>query len=32
VIKKIFLAWIISLPAAGLFTVAIYFILRLVFL
>ncbi|MDH5705266.1 MAG: inorganic phosphate transporter [Candidatus Aminicenantes bacterium] len=32
VIKKIFLAWIISLPAAGLFTVVIYFILRLVFL
>jgi PiT family inorganic phosphate transporter len=32
VIKKIFLAWIISLPAAGLFTVAIYFILKLVFL
>ena len=32
VIKRIFLAWIVSLPAAGLFTIAIYFILRLVFL
>ncbi len=29
VLKKIFSAWIISLPAAGLFTVAIYFILSL---
>jgi PiT family inorganic phosphate transporter len=29
VLKKIFLAWIISLPAAGLFTVAIYFILSI---
>jgi PiT family inorganic phosphate transporter len=32
VIKKIFSAWIISLPAAGLFTVAIYFLLRFIFL
>jgi len=32
VIKKIFSAWIISLPAAGLFTVAFYFLLRLIFL
>ena len=32
VIKKIFLAWIISIPAAGLFTVVIYFILKLLFL
>ena len=31
VIKKIFLAWIISLPAAGLFAVAIYFILSFLF-
>jgi PiT family inorganic phosphate transporter len=31
VIKKIFSAWIISLPAAGLFTIAIYFILTIVF-
>jgi PiT family inorganic phosphate transporter len=31
VIKKIFSAWIISLPAAGLFTVAIYFILTILF-
>lgn len=32
VIKKIFSAWIISLPAAGLFTVAIYFILTILFI
>lgn len=31
VIKKIFSAWIISLPAAGLFTVAIYLILTILF-
>jgi PiT family inorganic phosphate transporter len=31
VIKKIFSAWIISLPAAGLFTAAIYFILTILF-
>jgi PiT family inorganic phosphate transporter len=31
VIKKIFSAWIISLPAAGLFTIAIYFILTILF-
>jgi PiT family inorganic phosphate transporter len=31
VIKKIFSAWIISLPAAGLFTIAIYFILSILF-
>ncbi|NIO49768.1 MAG: phosphate permease [Candidatus Aminicenantes bacterium] len=31
VIKKIFSAWIISLPAAGLFTAAIYFILSILF-
>jgi PiT family inorganic phosphate transporter len=31
VIKKIFSAWIISLPAAGLFTVAIYLILCILF-
>lgn len=31
VIKKIFSAWIISLPAAGLFSVAIYFILSILF-
>lgn len=32
VIKKIFSAWIISLPAAGLFTVVIFFLLRFIFL
>jgi len=32
VIKKIISAWLLSLPAAGLFTVAIYLILKLVFL
>jgi PiT family inorganic phosphate transporter len=32
VIKKIFLAWIISLPAAGLFSVLIFFLLRFIFL
>jgi PiT family inorganic phosphate transporter len=32
VIKKIFSAWIISLPAAGLFSVAINFILTILFL
>jgi PiT family inorganic phosphate transporter len=32
VIKKIVSAWIISLPAAGLFTVAIYFILTILFM
>jgi len=31
VIKKIFSAWLISLPAAGLFSVAIYMILKLLF-
>jgi len=31
VIKKIFSAWIISLPAAGLFSVAIYLILSILF-
>lgn len=31
VIKKIFSAWIISLPAAGFFSMAIYLILKLVF-
>jgi len=31
VIKRIFSAWIISLPAAGLFSVAIYFILTILF-
>jgi len=31
VIKKIFSAWIISLPAAGLFSVTIYFILSILF-
>ncbi len=31
VIKKIFSAWIISLPAAGLFSIAIYFILTVLF-
>lgn len=31
VIKKIFSAWIISLPAAGLFSIIIYFILKLLF-
>jgi PiT family inorganic phosphate transporter len=31
VIKKIFSAWIISLPAAGLFSVAIYLILTILF-
>jgi PiT family inorganic phosphate transporter len=31
VIKKIFSAWIISLPAAGLFSIAIYFILSILF-
>jgi len=31
VIKKIFSAWVISLPAAGLFTVVIYFILTILF-
>jgi len=31
VIKKIFSAWVISLPAAGLFTVGIYFILTILF-
>ncbi|UCC40362.1 MAG: inorganic phosphate transporter [Candidatus Aminicenantes bacterium] len=31
VIKRIFSAWIISLPAAGLFSVAIYFILTFLF-
>ena len=32
VIKKIFSAWIISLPAAGLFSVVIFYLLRLFFL
>ena len=32
VIKKIFSAWVISLPAAGLFTVVIYFLLKFIFL
>jgi len=32
VIKKIFSAWIISLPAAGLFAVAIYLILKFIFI
>jgi PiT family inorganic phosphate transporter len=32
VIKKIISAWLISLPAAGLFTVAIYFILTILFI
>ncbi len=32
VIKRIFSAWIISLPAAGLFTAAIYFILTILFI
>ena len=32
VIKKIFSAWIISLPAAGLFSIAIYFILTILFI
>lgn len=32
VIKKIISAWVISLPAAGLFTVAIYFILTILFI
>ena len=31
VIKRIFSAWIISLPAAGLFSIAIYFILKFIF-
>lgn len=31
VIKKIFSAWIISLPAASLFSIAIYFILSMLF-
>jgi len=31
VIKKIFSAWIISLPAAGLFSIAIYLILSILF-
>ena len=31
VIKKIFSAWVISLPAAGVFSVGIYFLLRLLF-
>jgi PiT family inorganic phosphate transporter len=31
VIKKIISAWVISLPAAGLFTIAIYFILKILF-
>ncbi|NOR22306.1 MAG: phosphate permease, partial [Candidatus Aminicenantes bacterium] len=31
VIKRIFSAWIISLPAAGLFSVAIYLILSTLF-
>jgi len=32
VIKRIFSAWVISLPAAGLFTAAIYFILTILFI
>lgn len=32
VVKKIFSAWVISLPAAGLFTVVIFFLLRFIFL
>ena len=32
VIKKIFSAWIISLPAAGLFAIAIYLILKFIFI
>ena len=32
VIKKIFSAWIISIPAAGIFAVAIYFILKFIFI
>ncbi|MGB2907187.1 MAG: inorganic phosphate transporter [Candidatus Aminicenantaceae bacterium] len=31
VIKKIFYAWIISVPAAGVFSVGLYFLLRLLF-
>jgi PiT family inorganic phosphate transporter len=31
VIKKIFNAWILSVPAAGIFSVGIYFLLRLLF-
>lgn len=31
VIKSIFSAWVISLPAAGLFSIGIYFLLKLIF-
>lgn len=31
VIKSIFLAWVISLPAAGVFSIGIYFLLKLIF-
>ena len=31
VIKKIFYAWILSVPAAGVFSVGLYFLLRLIF-
>ena len=31
VIKSIFLAWVISVPAAGVFSIGIYFLLKLIF-
>jgi phosphate/sulfate permease len=31
IIKKIFYAWVISVPAAGVFSVGLYFLFRLLF-
>lgn len=31
VIKKIFYAWVLSVPAAGVFSIGLYFLLRLIF-